>query len=205
MSIISMRDPQGHSQNRARGGSAGVRHGDIERRPSSSGGQIMRTFVCGIAACTFFAPAFAAGPAPFLSFGVQPSEVVAGKSARLSWASLNAESCAASGDWTGTQPSSGRLETDKLSASATYTLTCTGPGGSVERRVFVNVASGGSAPTSAVQEAAVSALEVERPTTTNVRVEDEPASTPSDTTTATAPAPQESTIALSLDATPKAV
>ena len=99
----------------------------------------MSRIFAGIAAAVCAATGFASDPVPFLSFGVQPGEVVAGSPARLSWASLNADSCVASGDWTGPQPSSGKTETASLAAPATFTLTCTGRGGSVERRVFVNV------------------------------------------------------------------
>ena len=99
----------------------------------------MSKFFAGIAALACAATAFASEPAPFLSFGVQPNEIAPGKAARLSWASLNADSCTASGDWTGAQPASGTAETAALAAPATFTLTCTGRGGSVERRVAVNV------------------------------------------------------------------
>jgi len=60
-------------------------------------------------------------------------------SATLSWASTNATSCTASGDWSGTKANSGSESTGNLTSNKTYTLTCTGPGGSSSDSVTVNV------------------------------------------------------------------
>ena len=51
-------------------------------------------------------------------------------SANLSWTSTNANSCYASGDWSGTKSTSGSESTGNLTSSRTYTITCTGTGGS---------------------------------------------------------------------------
>jgi hypothetical protein len=59
----------------------------------------------------------------------------------LSWTSNNANSCYASGDWSGTKPLSGSESTGNLTSSKTYTITCSGPGGSASDSVTVNVAS----------------------------------------------------------------
>ncbi len=51
-------------------------------------------------------------------------------SATLSWTSTNATSCTASGDWSGAKAiSSGGESTGNLTSSKTYTIVCTGPGG----------------------------------------------------------------------------
>ena len=87
-------------------------------------------------------PGVACAATPFLSFGAQRSEVPSGESTRLSWASLGAQTCVASGAWSGAQPESGTFETAPLVTGAGFTLTCTGDGGTVERRVFVDVVGG---------------------------------------------------------------
>ncbi|MDB5947131.1 MAG: hypothetical protein JWQ33_2157 [Ramlibacter sp.] len=75
------------------------------------------------------APA-AATPAPEVKIAFSAPQVTAGDSATLTWSSTNASSCAASGSWTGTQPTTGSL-TFVLSAAGTfaYHLDCTGAGG----------------------------------------------------------------------------
>ena len=48
----------------------------------------------------------------------------------LSWNTTNATSCTASGGWTGPEPTSGAVSTGAVDATTTYTLNCTGIGGS---------------------------------------------------------------------------
>jgi hypothetical protein len=86
-----------------------------------------------------------------------PLDAVAGYSQGLKWVTKNATSCTASGNWSGTKsistmsgvrPVAGYQRTGNLSAMAngspkqyTFTLTCTGPGGSAQDSVVINVAS----------------------------------------------------------------
>lgn len=70
-----------------------------------------------------------------------PVTITYGSSASLSWTSNNANSCQASGDWSGTKAISGSETTANLTSSKTYTLTCTGSGGSASDSVTVNVGS----------------------------------------------------------------
>lgn len=62
-------------------------------------------------------------------------------SATLNWTSTNATSCTASGAWSGTKATSGSEGTGNLISAKTYTLTCTGPGGSASDSVTVNVSA----------------------------------------------------------------
>jgi len=48
----------------------------------------------------------------------------------LKWTSTNADSCVASGDWSGNKPTSGDEYLSKPRGTYTFILTCTGPGGS---------------------------------------------------------------------------
>jgi len=64
-------------------------------------------------------------PAPSISFSAQPSTIVAGQSATLTWSATNATSCTASGAWSGNQPTSGQMMVAPTAAGTdTYTLTC---------------------------------------------------------------------------------
>jgi hypothetical protein len=47
----------------------------------------------------------------------------------LTWSSTNATACTASGGWTGALATSGSKATAAITASTTYTITCTGDGG----------------------------------------------------------------------------
>jgi hypothetical protein len=80
---------------------------------------------------------------PIVSLQASPASVDYGASTQLSWASENAVSCNASGDWSGTRPISGTASTGNLTEDRSYTLTCTGPGGTEFDSVDVNV---GAAP-----------------------------------------------------------
>ena len=56
--------------------------------------------------------------------------IPAGQSATLTWSAPNATSCAASGSWTGSQPTHGTQSfTPTAAGYYTYTLSCTGSGG----------------------------------------------------------------------------
>ena len=60
-------------------------------------------------------------------------------SANLTWTSQNANSCIASGAWSGSKSTSGSQSTGNLTSSKTYTITCSGSGGSASDSVTINV------------------------------------------------------------------
>jgi len=84
---------------------------------------------------------------PMVSFNATPSTIVKGSSAVLSWTSTNTSSCVASGSWTGVKPLAGKQTTGSLQASGTYTLKCTGTGGSATQSTTVTVDPSSGAPT----------------------------------------------------------
>lgn len=61
--------------------------------------------------------------------------------ATLSWNSENADYCYASNAWSGSKGTSGSESTGTLTSSRTYTLTCSGPGGSASDSVTINIES----------------------------------------------------------------
>lgn len=71
--------------------------------------------------------------------------IPAGQSATLTWSSTNATSCSASDSWSGSKPASGNQSvTPTAPGYYTYTLTCTGSGGTSSR--FVVLTAYGPAP-----------------------------------------------------------
>ena len=75
------------------------------------------------------------------SVSLQPSatSIKSGQAITLTWNASDAQTCTASGGWSGTQPTSGSLSTPQLSSTTSYTLTCTGSGGSTTQSRQVTV------------------------------------------------------------------
>jgi uncharacterized repeat protein (TIGR03806 family) len=57
----------------------------------------------------------------------------------LTWSTTNAQSCTASGGWSGSKAVSGSESVGPLSTTTNFTLACTGAGGNVQRSVSVTV------------------------------------------------------------------
>jgi hypothetical protein len=85
-------------------------------------------------------------PAPTLAFSASVSSVPSGGSATLNWSTTNATECTASGGWSGTKAAQGSESTGAITTARTYTLACTGLGGSVTQSVDVTI-TGAAAPT----------------------------------------------------------
>ncbi|MEK7538568.1 MAG: peptidylprolyl isomerase [Patescibacteria group bacterium] len=79
-------------------------------------------------------------PAPTVTLFANPSSLTPGSTTTLKWSSVDATSCTASGGWTGNAALSGVQTLSNLTATSTYTLTCTGAGGTVAESVTVMVA-----------------------------------------------------------------
>jgi len=58
----------------------------------------------------------------------------------LTWSSAGASYCNAGGDWSGFEPGSGRYTSPPLTSSKSFSISCTGPGGSVTKSLSVSVA-----------------------------------------------------------------
>jgi hypothetical protein len=79
-------------------------------------------------------------PVPTATLSVTPTSVVPGGTSTLTWSSTNATACTASGGWTETLATSGTQSTGALTAAKTYTLVCSGAGGtSTPATATVNV------------------------------------------------------------------
>ncbi|MBT8131114.1 MAG: hypothetical protein KJO35_02505, partial [Gammaproteobacteria bacterium] len=82
-------------------------------------------------------PAKTDAPAPTLSLSVAPAEVEVNGEAMLTWSATNADSCTASGGWSGQKSVAGSETTGPMTDSAAYTLQCTGAGGSASKSVNI--------------------------------------------------------------------
>lgn len=77
-------------------------------------------------------------PEPTLTFTADPTSIDEGESSTLSWQTTNASSCTASNGWSGNKNTSG-TQSVTPSETTTYTLSCSGAGGTVTKSVTVNV------------------------------------------------------------------
>ena len=81
-------------------------------------------------------------PPPTVTLGVNPTSIVLGQNAALTWVSTNATVCTASGAWTGSEATGGTLSVTPTAAGTdTYTLSCTGAGGSANASAMLTVNS----------------------------------------------------------------
>ncbi len=77
-------------------------------------------------------------PVPTLSFTANPTSVSSGQAVILTWVGTNTTSCTASGGWTGSKVTAGN-ETLYPTVKTTYTLICSGAGGSVTEKETVSI------------------------------------------------------------------
>jgi hypothetical protein len=78
---------------------------------------------------------------PAVALTTSRSSVAIGTPATLQWSAQHAQTCEASGGWSGSQPTTGAITTDPLMSTTNYILTCTGPGGSASQSAEVIVTS----------------------------------------------------------------
>jgi endoglucanase len=80
--------------------------------------------------------------APTVTLTVSPTSLTVGQVATLSWSSTNATACTASGAWSGARPLNGSQSVAPASAGTlTYSLACTGAGGTTSRSAAVTAAA----------------------------------------------------------------
>lgn len=80
----------------------------------------------------------AAAP-PQAGIKANPSILLSGSTTNLTWGSIYANSCTASGSWNGPISTSGTLTTDPLTAASTFIVECSGAGGSASARTSVSL------------------------------------------------------------------
>ncbi|MGD1003706.1 MAG: hypothetical protein ABR884_04010, partial [Minisyncoccia bacterium] len=94
------------------------------------------TNVCGTAPITVSAPP----PGPAVTLSASPASITLGQPVTLTITTANATACTGSGAWSGSQPTSGKVSSTPGSVgTATYNISCTGPGGSATSSASVVV------------------------------------------------------------------
>jgi hypothetical protein len=78
---------------------------------------------------------------PAITLTADPARVGSGGTTRLQWAATDATQCIASGAWSGSKSVSGNEATPALSTPSTFNLECTGPGGTSNTQLTVNVSA----------------------------------------------------------------
>ena len=84
--------------------------------------------------------------APIVNLTASPASLPYNGSTTLSWSSNNTTGCTASGDWTGNMATSGSQTMSALTSNSSFSLTCSGAGGSANDSISVTVAAPPSAP-----------------------------------------------------------
>ena len=79
----------------------------------------------------------AAASAPTVTLSAAPSSILSGQTTIVTWSSTSSTSCTSSGG--GGTGASGSFTTPALTGNTTYTVTCTGPGGTTPQSTTVSV------------------------------------------------------------------
>jgi hypothetical protein len=78
-------------------------------------------------------------PRPTILLSPLRSNVPVGGSTSINWTTSSADSCTASGGWSGARPTNGNENVGPLNVATTFTLTCTGLGGSATASTTITV------------------------------------------------------------------
>lgn len=76
---------------------------------------------------------------PSVNLSASPATIAAGESTSITWSASDATTCTASGAWMGDKDPGGGSELSYPGGTTSYTLTCSGPGGSASESVLVTV------------------------------------------------------------------
>jgi hypothetical protein len=81
-------------------------------------------------------------PSPTVTLTASAQTVTSGSTVDLTWTVTNATSCVASEGWSGSRdPASGTFKTAAITTATTFTLACSGDGGSTSKSVTVGIAA----------------------------------------------------------------
>jgi hypothetical protein len=98
------------------------------------------TLTCGSVSNSAVVTISTPPPSPTVSLTLAPANITTAQSTVLSWSSANATSCSASGAWTGAKATSGSVTiTPTAAGSFTYSLACTGDGGTATGSAALSV------------------------------------------------------------------
>lgn len=80
-----------------------------------------------------------ASPSPSLTLTASPSRINANDSSTISWSTNNADSCVALGGWSSKTSANNTQFISSIPSTTTYSMRCTGPGGTVSESVSIVV------------------------------------------------------------------
>jgi hypothetical protein len=134
-------DPEGSTGSEPAGGESGAGETPVTEPPGS--GEPAGTSEGGVAEGSPEPapenPTPEPSPAPAIDLDASATTVAAGGSAMLTWTASHADACTASGGWSGSRPVAGMETVGPLQASATFTLSCSGAGGTDVAMISVAV------------------------------------------------------------------
>ncbi len=84
-------------------------------------------------------PGSGSSPAPSITLSANPATVDEGGMTTLTWSAAEADSCTASGGWSGSLNTSGSMNIGPLVAGTTFSLSCEGPGGNALQMISISV------------------------------------------------------------------
>jgi hypothetical protein len=102
---------------------------------------------CGGGGSAGFAPSDPQGmpsQASDIVFTASSTSVASGERVRLNWSATRADSCTASGDWSGIRPLTGEFQTPPITSPQSYTLSCNGAGGGAVARISIALGPSGN-------------------------------------------------------------
>jgi len=111
----------------------------IQIQTSLATSDATKTPVLHSIALTYIPPTITPPSMPTVRLGASPASITSGSSSTLTWSSTNADSCMASGAWSGAKATSGNESTGVLTATSAYILNCTGTGGMATANTTVTV------------------------------------------------------------------
>ena len=107
---------------------------------AGAAGTAFYTLTCGAASATTSVVVSTPPPSPSASLTFAPASINTAQTTVLSWSSANATSCTASGAWSGVKATAGSLTvTPSASGDFTYSLACTGDGGTANASAALSV------------------------------------------------------------------
>ncbi len=112
---------------------------------SASAGNYFLNFIAQPAtAASYGTYAFSVAPAsapPTVNLSADATSVASGGTVHLVWSSQGATSCTASGGWSGTEAITGTATSPAITSNTTFTLSCTGPGGTTSQSVMISISA----------------------------------------------------------------
>jgi hypothetical protein len=112
-----------------------------DKGANPANGNTVWVYTCNGTVAQVWTPPAAPASAPVVSLSASPTSVKSGTASTLNWSATNATSCTAGGGWSGSKAMSGSASTGVLSATKSFSLSCTGNGGSGSASATVSVTS----------------------------------------------------------------